>query len=490
MNKVAIIGAGHNALVAACYLAKAGLEVDMYEKADKAGGLCINSEVWPGYNVSIWANWSGMFAPKIIEDLELSLPPILHSGDAIITASGGCYSDKPYFEGLREEDLDDLSKLESDFCKLAGALSKQFLAEHPSKKSLLELTSSLELNFSAEELLSSSFLKTVDRYISHKELATAIGYESFTHPLHPGSAYGHVHMRVADHWGEGWGMIKGGMGAITDTLIDKAKELGVRIHTGVKIERVYYKDNKLTYALGSDGKEITSEIIISGTDYFSLQTLLGREIKNEMRDHPYGNANIHIKLSSLPNFTALDNLGIKTPPTMTLVPTREEIEAGYVQYLKGENIDHPVISIGIPSLIDPNRAPDDKHFMCIHPDHAPLKWNGKSWSYKARQEYIQHILDETSRYAPNIHECVEDAKLFCADDLSQDYGALGAHCFHGDISWPFALEDRMPDYGAGPYTDIKNLYLCGSSCAPGGTVTGAPGYRCAMAIIKDISNAS
>jgi len=444
-KKIAIIGAGHNALVTACYLAKAGHSVEIYEKSADAGGLCINKELWPKYDISLWANWSGMFTPQIAEDLEIELPKILSSEDAILTANGGCvFEDDIYIDNIEQKDRDGLKELEDTYYKLGQALSEQFLAEKPTKKDFLNRSKGLGLSDNVEELLKDPFLKIANQYIPNKELATAIGYESFTHPLHSGSAYGYTHMRVAEIWGKNWGLIKGGMGKIAEVLELKAKALGVKISLNSAIDKIIHNNNNsVQYLLLSNGEKIIADTYISNTDYPTLQNLLNREIMSPMRDHKYGNANIHVKLTSLPSFSALKKNNLPLPATLTLVPTWDEMHTGYNQYLNAENIDHPVISICIPTLADNKRAPKGKHFMCIHPDHAPLGWNKEKWTENTKASYINHILNEVSRYAPDIHACIEDPHLFCSDDLENKFGAMGSHCFHGDLSWQYALDDRM-----------------------------------------------
>ncbi len=485
MPTAAIIGAGHNGLVAACYLAQAGYDVTIYEKSAQTGGLCVNEELWPGYTVSVWANWSGMFMPQIASDLGLTLPDILDTGEAILTAEDGCVAgDTIYIDGVTAEDRAGLAALDKDFDTLAAALADQFLSPAPTKKAFLQQADKAGLSRPAQDLAGGAFGALAQEYIPHRELATAIGYESFTHPLHPGSAYGHIHMRVPGAWGADWGMIKGGMGALSAELAKRARTLGVNIVTSCGVQAIIHDDRTVSTLTLENGENVQADLYLCGTDYPVLQHLLGRPAQTDLRDHKYGNANIHVKLARLPRFPALESNGLAVPPTLTLVPSWDELQKGYAQYRAGDNIDHPVISLGIPSLADPDRAPPDRHFMCIHPDHAPLTWQDGPWHDEARRAYIDHILGEVARYAPDIRDCIEDARLFCAADLQARYGAASGHCFHGDLSWPFALEDRLPGYGAGPQTDLTNLYLCGGACAPGGTVTGAPGYRAAQAILN------
>lgn len=485
MKTVAIIGAGHNGLVAACYLAQAGYDVSVYERSDRAGGLCINEELWPGYHVSTWANWSGMFQPEIVKDLELEFPRRLDTKSVILTAEGGClYEDNIFIDGITETDRQGLERLDEDFTALAKSLRPMFFDPAPSKEKFLNLSRQFNLSYPAQELMQSSLLDTIARYVQHPQLIAATGYETFVHPAHPGGTYGYVHMCIPSAYTEyqPWDMIEGGMGGIIIALTKRADELGVKIHLNSAVKETVLDDDGVKALILEDDTKIHADFYLSNTDYAITQSLLGREVKSQLRQHQYGNANFHVKLSRLPCFPVLESHGIDIPPTFTLVPSLQDMKDAYPAYIKGEKIEKSVISLGIPTIADPARAPQGKHLLCIHPDHAPLSWSGGPWTEQDRREYFDHIIDQVAHYAPDIRECIEDWKLFCAEDLKR-YGADGQHCFHGDLSWDFALDRRMPDYGAGPQTDLSNFFLCGSSCAPGGTVTGAPGYRCAQAIL-------
>ncbi len=175
---------------------------------------------------------------------------------------------------------------------------------------------------------------------------------------------------------------------------------------------------------------------------------------------------------------------------MTLTPDWQELKDSVQNVKNGKWLRQNVLSVGFPSMIDPARSDGKYHLMCLHPDFAPLKdRDGQSkWTKDTGRHYVETLIVEMEYYAPGFKDLVADWHLVSSEEMSKEYGLTGKHCFHGDMAWPHVLDARIPVLGAGPETDLENVFLGGSCSAPGGTVTGAPGYRVAHAIMNSTNH--
>lgn len=494
MTDIAITGAGHNGLIAACYLAQAGHNVSVYEQSDRVGGLCVNEELFAGVSVGTWANWAGMIQPQILDDLSVEPPEFISETVVALTYEGACMIGEEYLiPGLSEKDKLGAQQLDADILALAENLKELFLHPAPSRELYLEKTSHLSLHcgLEVEEFLSRSALDVVVLYISDDGLRSLMAAQTFVHPGLPGTAFEMVYMRTpcVGAKATGWGTYRGGMGALTQALAKKAQELGVEIHLNYPVTGMVTNKNR-SIDLETQFGQINADLYLFATDFPTFEKIRYGSWSDDLRHgHAYGNANLHLLLKNYPVFSQLEDRGRELTSSMTLTPAWESFRKSLDDVRYGRWLDQNVLSIGFPCMVDPQRSDRVHKLMCIHPDYAPLSGRGadKEWTDEDSREYAHSLIREIEHYAPDFSDLIVDWELVTSREMRSEYGVTGAHCFHGDMVWPHVLDARMSGYGAGPETDLENVFLCGSSCAPGGTVTGAPGYRCAQHIINKIS---
>jgi phytoene dehydrogenase-like protein len=428
-----------------------------------------------------------MLSPTVIHDLGLKLPPVVEGqGEVVVTTSGDFISDDVInIAGLSEEDKNTIELWDEQFSSISQTLQPYLLKDTPRKQDFLDDLAKLDLIVPPEEFMSSSLMDLTEKFTATKGLRVMLACNAFLHPSHSGTGYSRAYMGTPYTYADGkWGYIQGGMGVITQELERVARSHGVQIKTNTPAVRIVHDGKDIQGIETADGKLVVADFYLCGTDYNTYQRLIG-QMPVPMRSHGYGVSNIHVKLKRLPEFTVVKQNGLDFyPSSLSLLPDFDEVETSHAAYINGAPYDRHVISIGIPTLVDPTRAPEGKHLMCIHVDHTPLSFSSQGWTTEDRKTFFNQIAEEIFLYAPDFKDCVEDWKAFVPQDLKESYGAEGMHCFHGDLGWEHAFEDRIPGLSSGPETRFPSMFLCGSATHPGGTVTGAPGYRCARAILK------
>ncbi len=486
MSTAIIIGAGHNGLITACYLAKNGYDVTVYEQAPVTGGLCINRQIWPGYTTSVWANWYGMLCPEIIEDLNLDLHPILGDKSGLsLTRSGGYISTREVaLSNMSEDDRAVIARHSDEFTAITKILRTYFLHPGPTRQAFLQDLASLNLSFPPEDMMASSLLSLARRYSTNPNVQLLLCLDSFLHPSHEGTGYSRAFMGIPFAHAEDteWCYLKGGMGRVTEELHARAIALGVTIHTSAPVARINHAEDNIQSITLQSGETIKANIYACGTDYATFLRLMQLPpVKTNA--HAYTSATLHLKLKQLPTFTTVQANNLPYPATINLLPPFPEIESSTPEAICNPTFASHIISVSVPTLLDPSRAPAGKHTMMLGIEHTPLAYSAEGWTDADRNNFFQQICTEVAAFAPDFHACIEDWRLFTPADLKSAHGLDSMQCFHGDLAWGYAMDARLPGLGAGPQTGYANMYLCGAAIHPGGTVNGAPGYRAAHAIL-------
>jgi phytoene dehydrogenase-like protein len=492
MQTVAIIGAGHNALVAACYLARAGHAVTLYEQAPRTGGLCVNEQIWPGITTSLIANWFGMLCPEIITDLALNLEPILTDNTPLALTKNGevISSTLNTVQGLMPEDHAALARYEADFTTISRVLRTYFLHPAPTRAGFLKDLEALGLPLPPEQMMSASLIDLSTHYTANPQ-ARLLLQDSFQHPNHPGTGYSravmgipYVHGSYPNGQPTKWCYLKGGMGRVTEELTRAATALGVTIRTGTGVTRINHANGTIHGLTLSTGETITANLYLSGTDYPTTRALLGQP-PVRTNAHAYTSIPLHLKLKRLPTFTAMAKHNLPPASTINLLPSFAATASATPANVATPTFTNHIISVSLPSVVDPTRAPSGEHVMMLGIEHATQALHTEA----DKTAFINLVLDEVEAYAPDLRDCIEATHLITPHDLATRFGLTGQHCFHGDLTWEFAMDARLPTLGAGPTTEFPTLYLCGAAIHPGGTVSGAPGYRCAHAILAHATEA-
>ena len=520
-----VIGAGHNGLVAACYLAKAKLKVLVLERRDVVGGACVTEEsIFAGFKVSTAAYVNSLFRPEIIRELRLA-----DYGFAAIERNPASFS--PFDDGRylmlgrdARSDLDEIAKFsradaeaypkyERMLQRVASVLEPTILTVPPNlvSPSLTDLFSIGKLALSAKRLGSSlgEAIEVVtgparailDRWFESEQLKATLATDAiigaFAAPSTPGSAYVLFHHVMGETNGKRgvWSYVRGGMGGLTTALARAARDLGVDIRTESSVARIVVERGAAVGVALASGDELRARCIASSVDCrltfetFMDSAALPPEFLAEIRriDYNSASAKINVALSALPNFTALPGRepGPQHRGTIHLCPDQNYIERGFDDAKYGRFSSEPIVECTIPSSVDPSVAPPGKHVMSMFTQYAPYDLAG-GWDSAKRNAYADACFDVVERYAPGFKASVVDRQILTPVDLEATFGLTKGNIFQGAMNLNKLYAFRpVPGY-AGYRTPVDGLYLCGSAAHPGGGVMGAAGRNAARVILRTV----
>lgn len=506
---VAIIGAGHNGLVAACYLARVGFGVSVFEKNSRIGGLCINEELFPEYTVSSIASFYGMLRKQIIQDLDLvsygletyitdPIELILLSGQHYILNTRNSRDPKRNIGEVSQQDLKNWEKLWDDLAT-ASRVIKPLLFQAPvTKEEVKQLLKDAHLPELAKAVFEESLLSYLKRHLQNKHLIASAATTTYGLPFDRGSLFGCMYYGTAETNDiEGaWGFVKGGMGKITEALARAAKQSGVSIVTKNEIVSIQTNNSQVEGIKLQNGEIQKFDIVISNADPITtFDTLLDKKqsIKHirkkvQLLKESLSAAKVHIALNKLPNFIVSSKFSYSYEGAIVIAPSVEELSSIKRDLSKGKFPKKLTLSMVIPSVSDKTIAPPGKHLLTIDLHYCPVLFNGQPWNSTGKQVLYETVLNCIQEYAPNIRECIDDWVVITPKDLEEDYSIRTQSCWHVIMKPERLFEDRPIAELANYETPIKNLYLCGAGMHPGGTVTGAPGYNCAQTILQKVIN--
>jgi phytoene dehydrogenase-like protein len=519
---VAIVGAGHNGLVAAAYLARAGLRVIVLEAEDRVGGACVTEEPWPGFKVSTAAYVVSLFRPEIVRDLELA-----RHGYRVLRRDPSSFTPLPDGRHLlmgpdraltRREvakfsarDAERLPRYEAMLERIAGAVEPTLLETPPALSSrprdlwrlarlgwrLLALGADAPR---AAEILTAPARTVLDRWfesdVVKATLATDAIIGAMASPSTPGTAYVLFHhvMGEVDGTRGVWGYVQGGIGSLSEALAAAARAHGAEVRTSAPVARVRIREGRADAVVLADGTEIPAARVASSADAtVTLLRLVGEahlapEIVATVRAIDYSSASmkINLALSALPSFTALPGApGPQHRGTIHVAPSLDYLEAAYADALRGEPSAEPVLECTIPSAVDPTIAPPGRHVMQLFVQYAPYRLRSGSWDER-KEGFADRCLAVLERYAPGVTASVIARQVVSPLDLERRFHLTGGNIFQGAMT-PSQLFLLRPFAGHAAYrTPVPRLYLCGAATHPGGGVMGACGYNAAREILRDV----
>ena len=522
---VVIIGGGHNGLVCACYLAKAGMKVCVVERQPYVGGAAISREVWPGYTVSVASYWMSMLQPKIMMDLDLAkngvevipVPPSFQpfeSGKSLVFWP----DEKRMVEEIGRfsaKDAANYPKFSAHMTSVVPYL-RRLLWETPvdpttGKVSDLAKTMALAWRmrdigakvYDIWDLLTLSAYDYLKRWFESDEILTAFGsYASgsagLISPKTQGSAYVLARPYLRDNTTSvgGGGLIKGGMGAISEALLKVAKSEGVEVVTGQPVKRVDIKNDRAVGIELVNGDHIAAKTVVSNAGakatYFDLigKEYLSEEVKGQVERHRTKSIAFKINLAcnALPRWTAYDarRLNEVNPGSITVAENSDELEEAFHAAQNGEISPHPYLWITTPSAFDKSVAPEGQHVVQIMGGHVPYQLNGREWNDASKKEMLDIVLAQICRYAPGFDKEVIHAQILTPMDIEEMFSMVDGHVHHGEMSLDQVFFRRPIQHYADYRTPIKGMYMCGAACHPGGGVNGVPGHNAAREIIADL----
>lgn len=520
---VAIIGAGHNGLACAAYLARAGLSVALFERRPIFGGTAVTEEFHPGFRNSTASYTVSLLHPAVIRDLRLHEHgltiverPLLNY---LVEAPGKGLRLGPTSADTRRQlaarSPRDAERYDAYHAQLdAGvALLKDLLLTTPptNLKRFGDLWSAisfgrafralpLETQRAVHELFTRSAGDFLDGWFADEGLKAAYGFDSivgnYASPYTPGSAYVLLHHAFGEVNGKRgiWGHALGGMGSITRALAKEATAHGARIEVDAPVERVLVENGRAAGLLLADGREVRARRIAANVNprTLYLQMLAAGDVEPAVRErmqrYRAGSASfrMNVALSELPRFDDSGPDGSDIHRSGILIgPTLAYMDRAHADARLAGMSREPVVEMLIPSTVDDSLAPPGQHVASLFCQHfAPTLPDGRSWQDE-RQLAADLIIDTVTRHAPNFRRSIIGVMALSPFDLEQRFGLPSGDIFHGALGLD-QLWAARPLLGNGDYrTGVKGLYLCGSGAHPGGGVTGLPGRNCALAMLAD-----
>jgi phytoene dehydrogenase-like protein len=523
-NRVIIIGAGHNGLVAAFYLAKAGFKPLVLEGREVVGGISVTEEFYPGFRCSTVADSAAPILPQIAKDLRLER----HGVEFIHPAVRMCAlnpdgppiclyenSDRTATELARisSKDAAGYPEFVASFSRIGRALRPLLSmtppnVDAPSKSELWNLG---KLGWGVRGLGK----KDEYRLLRYGPMAVAdLAAEWFENEtMRAMVASRGIFGAFAGPWSAGTSValllqaandgsallpatfVKGGMGALTQAIAKAATEVGAEIRTNTEVESISVENGKASGVVLTSGEYIPSWTNVSSgdpgvtftelLDFGELMPTFRNKIQNYRALGVV--AKVHLALSELPSFNGTDKPSVveQLSGRIHVGPEIDYLEHAFDAAKYGDFSPNPYLSVTIPTLTDSSLAPEGAHVMSIHAQFAPYKLKEGDWESR-REELGDTVVKALSDYAPNLKELIVGRKVLTPVDLEKTFNLTGGHIHHGEMALDQLFTFR-PVIGCAQYrTPVEGLYLCGASTHPGGGVSGAPGFNASREILKDL----
>jgi len=521
-----VVGAGHNGLVAAAYLARSGVKTAVFEARHVVGGAAVTEELWPGFKVSRCAYVNSLFQPEIVRDLELK-----KHGFEMLPRSPSSFT--PFPDGrhlllgpdrdlVRREiskfslkDADNYPRYEAAIEEIAAVLEPlmAMVPPNPGKVGLEDLWAYGRFGLRHRGTLKSKWQDIVrvlagsgtdllDRWFESEQLKVTLATDAViganTAPSLPGTAYILLHhvMGQCDGVRGVWGYMRGGMGSLSESIAGACRSLGVTIYTGAPIERIRIQHGRVTGVVVRGGHEYRARLVASGADpHVTFNKLVDAKalpddfLQNVRRiNYDSASVKINLALSALPDFTAAP--GVQAGPqhrgTIHICPDFTFIENAFADSLMRRPSRAPMLECTIPSVVDPTVAPEGTHLMNVFSQYGPYALReGLSWETE-RDAYADRCIDLLAEYAPNIKGAIIHREVLTPVDLEREFHLTGGNIFHGRMTLDQMFSMRPVPGFADYRTPIRGLYMCGSGTHPGGGVMGMPGRNAARVMLRDL----
>lgn len=510
-----VIGGGHNGLVAAAYLARAGRKVLVLERRAVMGGCTSTEELLPGFKMSPAAYVISLFHPEIVRDLDLTrhgLEVLPRDPSSFTPLEDGRHLLLGHDEAANRREIAKFSARDAEayprydalLTRLAAAIEplmhsppprlpprlRDLARWWPYYRAMRRLGGDLR---AAAEMLAAPASRILDRYFESEPLKATLATDAiigaFAAPSTPGSAYVLLHHVMGEAGGRRgvWGYVRGGMGGLPAALEKACLAAGAEIRREAGVARIRVESGRAAGVVLDDGAEVHARAVASSID--ANQTFLRLvgaehlpdEFAQDVRqiDYSSASAKINLALDGLPAFRTGDVAReVALRGTTHLVPDMEFIERAFDDARYGRPSREPVLEMTIPSVVDDTLAPPGKHVASIFVQYAPYRLAEGTWDDE-RERFGDRCLQLLSRYAPNIRDLVLHRQVLTPPDLERIYGLTGGNIMQGamglDQLGPLRMDYRTP---------VRGLFLCGAATHPGGGVIGTCGRNAARAILR------
>jgi phytoene dehydrogenase-like protein len=516
-----VIGAGHNGLIAASYLARAGKKVVVLERREVVGGASITEEIFPGYRFTEFSYVVSLLRPEIIRDLELPKHglKILPLPSTVTPMDNGDYlaawedHDQTRRELYRHSPKD--AEASDEYGRVMARAAKAIkpmigmVPPDPSSMSPRDLMGLLKLgqyakSLSEKELYRIAKLVTqssadllnewfeFDPLRGTKSASGIIG--TFLGPNSPGTAYVllHHYMGEIDGAFRAWGFAKNGTGGVSAAIARSAQALGVEIRTSSPVQQVIVKGGRASGVALVNGDELQAKVVLSAADpkrsflQFVESKHLPDEFTNAIRNFRVrgSSGKVNIALSGLPDFSCLPGEGPLHRGAISISPSMDYIERAYDEAKYGQFATNPYIDMIIPSMIDRDMAPPGHHVMSCFVQYAPYDIEG-GWDDAKRDAFGETVISTIERYAPNIRSLIVGKQVITPKDIERIAGITGGNIFHGELLLHQLFFMRPAPQWADFRTPLPGYYFGAAGAHPGGGVMGAAGKMAAMEVLKD-----
>ncbi|MGX8014189.1 phytoene desaturase family protein (plasmid) [Mesorhizobium sp. ORM8.1] len=523
---VVVVGAGHNGLVCAAYLAKGGLSVCVLERRSIVGGAAASEKLWPGYKVSTASYVMSLLQPKIILDLELqkygfevlSLPPVFHPLEG---------NRSVFFKEDERETAAEFAKIHGgdgeaflryrDHLRKIGPYMQRLLWEIPPDPGAKSMSGAIDVAkfawrfrdignqfYEVYDLLTLSAFDYLSRWFSSDDIKTVIGFYAgcagghFTSPHSPGTAFVLIRpmLRAGDTAAGSWGFMKGGMGSISEALSQSAKQLGAEIRLDSEVKRILTRNGRAMGVELANGDTISCNAVVANASAFTTFTKLVpetelpaefvRDIRNARSESSSFKMNIAVdRLVDFPSFQAA-KADFAYPAQIRIAPSMKYMHKAFTDVQDNHFSQNPTMLICVPSLVDPTLAPEGKYVINIFGNHAPYTLRGTNWD-EQRDALTSAALKSIDEFAPGFSDSIVHSETLTPLDLERRFDLPRGHIHHIELTADQIFFKRPAPHYANYQSPIAGLYQCGASTHPGGGVTGVPGFNASKVILRDRS---
>jgi phytoene dehydrogenase-like protein len=515
-----VIGGGHNGLVNAAYLAKAGKKVLVLERRHIVGGAACTEEIFPGFKFSVCSYVVSLLRPEIIRELDLPRHglEILPLDGTFTPMPNGDYLWRVNDHGITRREIARHSKLDAEAYDEFGKAMvqmcrfvKPILSMVPPDPTTLNPKDLMKLLFLGRrfkdltgedkynqvQLMTMSAVDFLDQWFETDVLKATMSASgvigTFLGVRSPGTAYVllHHYMGEIDGAFRAWGFARGGTGAISNAIAEAAREAGAEIRTKSGVAQILVKDGKAVGVATANGDEFYAPVISSSVDpnLTFLKLIAAQHLPNDFREEVKrykfrgSSGKVNLALDALPNFTCRPGEGKHLRGAISISPSVDYMERAYDDAKYGRYSRRPYIDMVIPSLTDPSVAPPGKHVMSCFVQYAPYKLKEGNWD-EQKEAFGDNVIDTVAEYAPNLRDIIVGKQVVTPLDLEREWGLTEGNIFQGELTLE-QLFFLRPVPGYAQYkTPIKNLWMCGSATHPGGGIMGANGRLAALEILK------